>query len=84
MNCREGCGACCIAPSISSPIPGMPSGKPAGMRCLHLSLDNLCGLFGRPERPSVCGGFQPDVEVCGSDRDEAIRLIGWWEKMTAA
>ena len=30
MNCREGCGACCIAPSISSPIPGMPHGKPAG------------------------------------------------------
>ncbi|MDW3636530.1 YkgJ family cysteine cluster protein, partial [Vibrio sp. Vb0667] len=24
MDCRLGCGACCIAPSISSPIPGMP------------------------------------------------------------
>lgn len=24
MDCRSGCGACCIAPSISSPIPGMP------------------------------------------------------------
>ncbi|MDM6904545.1 YkgJ family cysteine cluster protein, partial [Enterobacter hormaechei] len=24
MNCRIDCGACCIAPSISSPIPGMP------------------------------------------------------------
>jgi Fe-S-cluster containining protein len=32
MNCRLGCGACCIAPSISSPIPGMPQGKPAGVR----------------------------------------------------
>ncbi|HNV09555.1 MAG TPA: YkgJ family cysteine cluster protein, partial [Dokdonella sp.] len=29
MSCRSGCGACCIAPSISSPIPGMPNGKPA-------------------------------------------------------
>ncbi|MCF5019628.1 YkgJ family cysteine cluster protein, partial [Pseudomonas lactis] len=29
MKCREGCGACCIAPSISSPLPGMPQGKPA-------------------------------------------------------
>ncbi|ENR9132482.1 TPA: YkgJ family cysteine cluster protein, partial [Shigella flexneri] len=24
MECRPGCGACCTAPSISSPIPGMP------------------------------------------------------------
>ncbi|MBV6674737.1 YkgJ family cysteine cluster protein, partial [Klebsiella pneumoniae] len=24
MECRTDCGACCIAPSISSPIPGMP------------------------------------------------------------
>ncbi|HED3481006.1 TPA: YkgJ family cysteine cluster protein, partial [Klebsiella pneumoniae] len=23
MECRTDCGACCIAPSISSPIPGM-------------------------------------------------------------
>ncbi|NYZ53719.1 YkgJ family cysteine cluster protein, partial [Escherichia coli] len=29
MECRPGCGACCTAPSISSPIPGMPDGKPA-------------------------------------------------------
>ncbi len=26
--CRPGCGACCIAPSITTPIPGMPHGKP--------------------------------------------------------
>ncbi|HNF77692.1 MAG TPA: YkgJ family cysteine cluster protein, partial [Thauera aminoaromatica] len=26
MDCRPGCAACCIAPSISSPIPGMPHG----------------------------------------------------------
>ncbi|MGL4778393.1 MAG: YkgJ family cysteine cluster protein, partial [Aeromonas veronii] len=24
MECRSGCAACCIAPSISSAIPGMP------------------------------------------------------------
>ncbi|MGU7695722.1 YkgJ family cysteine cluster protein, partial [Escherichia coli] len=29
MECRPDCGACCTAPSISSPIPGMPDGKPA-------------------------------------------------------
>ncbi|MBM3421317.1 MAG: YkgJ family cysteine cluster protein, partial [Bacteroidetes bacterium] len=36
MDCREGCGACCIALDISSSIPGMEGGKPAGMRCIHL------------------------------------------------
>ena len=84
MNCREGCGACCIAPSISTPLPGMPNGKPAGERCLHLSVDYLCGLFGQPERPAVCGAFKADIEVCGSSQQEAINLIGWWEQVTAA
>ncbi|MDR2308666.1 MAG: YkgJ family cysteine cluster protein [Paucimonas sp.] len=84
MKCREGCGACCIAPSISSPIPGMPHGKPAGERCLHLNVENLCALFGRPERPQVCGGFKAEAEICGNDRDDAIRIIGWLEQMTAA
>lgn len=84
MNCREGCGACCIAPSISTPIPGMPLGKPAGERCIHLSVDYLCGLFGLPERPHVCGAFHADIEVCGDSREQAIKLIGWWEQMTAA
>ena len=84
MNCREGCGACCIAPSISTPLPGMPNGKPAGERCLHLSVDYLCGLFGQPQRPAVCGDFKADTEVCGSSREEAINLIGWWEQVTAA
>jgi hypothetical protein len=61
----------------------MPNGKPAGERCLHLSAANLCELFGRPERPAVCSAFEADVEVCGNDTDEAIRIIGWWEQMTA-
>ncbi|MHC8345349.1 YkgJ family cysteine cluster protein [Pseudomonas sp. RT6P73] len=84
MKCREGCGACCIAPSISSPIPGMPNGKAAGERCLQLSVDNLCSIFGDPKRPAVCSAFGADVEVCGSSSDEAIKLLGWWEQMTAA
>lgn len=84
MNCREGCGACCIAPSISSAIPGMPNGKAAGERCVHLSPESLCALFGQPERPAVCGAFQADPQLCGESREEAIRLLGWWEEMTAA
>ena len=39
FSCRSGCAACCIAPSISSPIPGMPHGKPAGVRCVQLTAD---------------------------------------------
>jgi hypothetical protein len=34
MECRSGCGACCVAPSINAPLPGMPQGKPAGVRCV--------------------------------------------------
>lgn len=83
MECRAGCGACCIAPSISSPLPGMPNGKAAGVRCLHLTDDFLCAIFGHPERPSVCSGFAAEPDVCGNSRDEAIKLIGWLEQVTA-
>ena len=83
MDCRSGCGACCIAPSITSPIPGMPDGKPAGERCVHLSVEFLCALFGRAERPAVCSQFKAAEDVCGADQAYAIRLIGWWENATA-
>lgn len=75
MQCRMGCGACCIAPSISSPIPGMPAGKPAGVRCVQLDENNLCKLFGHPDRPAVCEQFAADHEVCGDDRDQALILL---------
>lgn len=83
MECRAGCGACCIAPSISSPIPGMPHGKPAGVRCVQLNDNFLCAIFGRPERPAVCSGFRAEAEVCADDRESAIRLLGWLEQATA-
>jgi hypothetical protein len=51
----------------------MPNGKPAGERCLHLSVEMLCALFGLA-----------DPEVCGTSQEEAIRLIGWWEQATTA
>ncbi|MGB4074806.1 YkgJ family cysteine cluster protein [Pseudomonas sp.] len=84
MNCRAGCGACCIAPSISSPIPGMPDGKPAGVRCIQLDADNFCLIFGQPQRPAVCSAFHAAEYVCGSSAAEAIQLIGWLEQSTAA
>ena len=78
MNCRAGCGACCIAPSISTPMPKMPHGKRAGERCAHLLPDLACELFGRPERPAVCDGLQPSREMCGTSREQAL---AWLERM---
>jgi Fe-S-cluster containining protein len=82
MECRIGCAACCIAPSISSEIPGMPGGKPAGVRCSQLTPDNLCRIFGKPERPAVCRSLRPNVEMCGSSDAEALQKLAEWERMT--
>lgn len=72
MECRSNCGACCIIPSISSPIPGMPCGKPAGIRCIHLTSDFKCNIFNSPDRPLVCKQFKAEKSVCGNNREEAI------------
>jgi Fe-S-cluster containining protein len=81
-DCRAGCGACCIAPSISSPIPGMPGGKPAGVRCVQLTVDNRCAIFGLPERPGVCSRLRAEVEMCGVDRGEAMVYLTHLEMVT--
>jgi hypothetical protein len=82
MDCRIGCAACCVAPSISSPVPGMPGGKPAGVRCAQLTVDNRCRLFGLPERPAVCVGLRPSVEMCGDSDEEAMRTLVHLEALT--
>ncbi len=82
MQCRSGCGACCIAPSISSPIPGMPGGKPAGVRCVQLTDDYRCAIFGKPERPEVCVRLRPSLAMCGRDRDEAMATLSMLELAT--
>ncbi|KXK28025.1 MAG: hypothetical protein UZ01_02880 [Candidatus Brocadia sinica] len=83
MKCRIGCGACCIVLSISSPIPGMPNGKPAGVRCQQLSPDNRCILFGKPERPAVCLSLQSSEEMCGQTAEEAYAYLEFLERCTA-
>ena len=83
MNCRPGCGACCIAPSISSSIPGMPLGKPAGVRCVQLDAANRCRIFGLPERPTVCGQLMPSVEMCGDGAPAALVWLTSLELATA-
>ncbi len=75
IECRAGCGACCIVISISSPIPGMPNGKPAGIRCIHLDKDGLCELFGKPERPAICSQFRAEKAICGNTTEDAIKKI---------
>lgn len=82
MKCRAECGACCIAPSISSPIPGMPNGKPAGVRCVQLTADNRCKLYGKPERPAVCTSLRPSEEMCGTSTSEALIHLEWLERAT--
>ena len=83
MKCRENCGACCIAPSINSPLPGMPNGKPAGMPCVNLTADMRCRIFGDPARPKVCGSLQPCREMCGSCREDALAYLEALECATA-
>lgn len=83
MQCRAGCGACCIALSISSPIPGMSAGKPSGVRCVQLSDDNLCRLFGSPDRPEVCVRLRPSAEMCGETTEHALAYLYELERATA-
>jgi len=82
-GCRPGCGACCIAPSITGPIPGMPNGKPAGVRCVQLTDDQRCAIFGMPERPACCAGLAPSAEMCGGSREEALAWLARLEAETA-
>ncbi|HEX8823408.1 MAG TPA: YkgJ family cysteine cluster protein [Archangium sp.] len=49
------CGACCVAPDIAA------LDKPLGLRCPHLTADNLCGVYDR--RPQVCRDYAAD-DVC--------------------
>jgi Fe-S-cluster containining protein len=82
VSCRPGCGACCIAPSITSAIPGMPDGKPAGVRCIQLDADMRCRIFGSLERPAFCGGLQPSREMCGASDAHAMRWLSRLEVAT--
>lgn len=83
MNCRPGCGACCIAISISSPIPGMPDGKPAGVPCVNLDEQFRCRIHGSPDYPEVCRALRPEPAMCGSDRNHAFRYLADLEKLTS-
>ena len=82
LQCRPRCGACCIAPSITSPIPGMPQGKPAGVPCVQLDEDYRCRIFADPARPAVCAGLAPASDMCGHDHQHALQWLSTLENAT--
>jgi len=82
INCRSGCGACCIAISISSPLPGMPGGKKAGERCVHLDDRGFCLIYNSKAYPLVCKNFKPSIEVCGKSRSHAFSILTELERRT--
>ena len=61
----------------------MPDGKPAGVRCVQLTADNHCRLFGRPERPAVCVSLRPTEDMCGQTNEEALLRLTVLERLTA-
>ncbi len=84
MECRLDCGACCVVPSISSPIPGMPGGKPAFTPCIHFdTASRSCAIWMTAAYPAVCREFSPSFEYCGTTRAEAIRILTELENLTS-
>lgn len=82
MECRADCGACCVAITISSPIPGMPQGKDAGVRCIHLTEENRCRIFYCAERPKVCDDLKASPEMCGQTFEQAYQYLSDLERLT--
>jgi hypothetical protein len=60
----------------------MENGKPAGVRCVQLTDENLCGIFASNLRPAVCGNLRPDSEMCGSNTSEAMQILTRMEEAT--
>jgi uncharacterized protein len=81
-TCRPGCGACCIAPSISPVLPALPRGKRAGERCPHLDADLRCQLYGSPDRPAVCASLRPGPELCADSPEAAMAGLIALEALT--
>lgn len=61
----------------------MPEGKPAGVRCVQLTADFRCAIFGSPLRPACCAGLSPSASMCGTSRDQALAWLGQLEAASA-
>lgn len=74
---------CCIATSITQPIPGMPQGKKAGEHCINLDpITVRCQIWGTDQYPVFCQGFQPEEAFCGNSREEAEQILTFLEAET--
>jgi hypothetical protein len=62
----------------------MPNGKPAGVRCVQLTADNRCAIFGQPERPAICSSLRAEPAMCGPDRAHALVWLAQLEAATAS
>jgi Fe-S-cluster containining protein len=66
IECSK-CGACCVAPDISS------LNKPLGVRCEHLLPDNLCAVY--ENRPRICRDYAADwlcERIAAATLDERV------------
>jgi hypothetical protein len=52
------------------------------VRCVQLTDDNRCKLYGQPERPEVCNRLRPNVQMCGQNADEALAFLTELERLT--
>lgn len=69
---------------IGIPLGATHSDRQTGLRArAQLADDNLCLIFGRPERPAVCGGLQPAADMCGDNRAHAIAWLTDLERATS-
>jgi hypothetical protein len=57
----------------------MPNGKPAGVRCVHLTPLNLCAIYGHADRPEICGRLRASVEMCGTTAADALSYLAQLE-----
>ena len=53
------------------------------MRCVQLDENERCKIFGHPDRPAVCSSLQPDEVMCGDNREQALRWLGYVEVQTS-
>ena len=84
LLCHNNCAACCSVISISSPLPSMPFGKPAGIRCVNLDDENLCKIYEATNYPIVCKNFKMNYETCGKSAEQAIYNLGMLERLTSS
>ncbi len=75
MDCRLGCGACCIFIDISSSIPNHPNGKAAGVRCKNMNNNNVCDIYNTDEYPKVCHNYKAEIEFCGNTFGESKKIL---------